>query len=205
MFKSLYFSRVTAWLLMGCGIASLAGCAAAGAVAAVASATSSVFGAAGLKKDENAPTKVNLSIEAGQNLNESNGEATALVTKIYYLKNSDAFKQAPMNSLVDEKQEKDRLGDSVLSEREITLTPGQVYRNVESVPKEATSIAVAGLFFAPAPYRWKYVFDVKDAKDTGIVMGAFACALTVQTGKVSPPPGTPNFDPARLNSLQCSG
>ncbi|ALM84278.1 hypothetical protein ASB57_16030 [Bordetella sp. N] len=159
--------------------------------------------AAGLKKPDNAPTDVKLSIQAGQNLNISNGQAMAVVTKIYYLKNSDSFKQAPMSSLIDEKQEKDRLGDSVLAKRELTLMPGQVYQNTEQVPKDAVAIGVVAFFFAPAPYRWKYVFDIKDAKDTGIVLGAHACALTVATGKVSPPLGAPAFDASRLGSLQC--
>lgn len=183
----------------------IGGCAAGAAVSAVASMASSAMEMTGLKKPENGPTDVKLSIEAGENLNISNGQAMAAVTKIYYLKTSDAFQQAPLTDLIDPQQEKTALGDSLLSEREITLTPGEVYRNVEKVPKEAVAIGVATLFYAPAPRRWKYVFDIKDAKDTGIVMGAHACALTVVTGKVSLPSGTPPFDASRLGSLHCTG
>ncbi|OZI30696.1 type VI secretion system-associated lipoprotein [Bordetella genomosp. 10] len=203
MLRRLLFSRPAAWACIALGMPILAGCAAAGAIGAVASATGSLLEATGLKKPDDAPTDVKFSIQAGQNLNISNGQAMAVVTKIYYLKNSDSFKQAPMSSLIDEKQEKERLGDSVIAKREVTLMPGQVYQNTEKVPKEATAIGVAALFFAPAPYRWKYVFDIKDAKDSGIVLGAHACALTVATGKVSPPLGSPPFDASRLGSLQC--
>jgi type VI secretion system protein VasD len=44
---------------------------------------------------------------------------------------------------------------------------------------------------------------VKTAEDTGIVMGAHACAMTVVTGQIVLPPGVPGFDPARLGSVQC--
>jgi type VI secretion system protein VasD len=203
MLKRIHLSRAVAWLCIALGTPVLGGCAAAGVLSAMAGATGSVLEATGLKKPDDAPTDVKFSIQAGQNLNISNGQAMAVVTKIYYLKNSDSFKQAPMSSLVDEKQEKERLGDSVIAEREVTLMPGQVYQNTEKVPKDAVAIGVAALFFAPAPYRWKYVFDIKDAKDTGIVLGAHACAMTVATGKVSAPLGAPPFDASRLGSLQC--
>ncbi len=49
------------------------------------------------------------------------------------------------------------------------------------------------------------MFEVESAEDTGIVMGAHACALTVVTGKMTLPPGVPDFDPARLGSVQCPG
>ncbi|KAJ8135131.1 hypothetical protein OY671_011656, partial [Metschnikowia pulcherrima] len=73
--------------------------------------------------------------------------------------------------LVDTEQEKAALGDSLIASREITLTPGQRFENVEKVPKGATYIAVAALFYAPAPQRWKYVFEVKSVEDSGIVSG----------------------------------
>ena len=47
------------------------------------------------------------------------------------------------------------------------------------------------------------VTEVKEVEDTGIVLGAHACAMTVATGKIVVPPGMPAFDPSRLGSLQC--
>lgn len=160
---------------------------------------------AGLKKPENAPNEVKLAIHAGENLNASNGQSMAVVTKIYYLKNPELFQRAPLTQLIDTAQEKAALGESVVGSREITLTPGQRYDVVEKVPKEADYIAVAGLFYAPAPMRWKYVFKVDSAEDSGIVLGAHACALTVATGKTTLPAGVPAFDPARLSGVQCPG
>jgi type VI secretion system protein VasD len=165
--------------------------------------TGGMMDMAGLKKDPNAPIDVKLAIHAGENLNASSGQPMAVVTKIYYLKNAEAFQRAPLTQLVDTDAEKAALGDSIIAAREVTLTPGQRYEHLEKVPKTAAYIAVAGLFYAPAPQRWKYVFEVKTAEDTGIVMGAHACAMTVVTGQIVLPPGVPGFDPARLGSVQC--
>ena len=160
---------------------------------------------AGLKKQENAPVEVKLSIHAGENLNASTGQAMAVVTKIYYLKNPEQFQRAPLTQLIDTAQEKATLGETVLGSRELTLTPGQRVETIEKVPKQAEYIAVAGLFYAPAPMRWKYVFKVEDVEDSGIVLGAHACALTVATGKPTLPAGIPPYDPARLSGVQCPG
>lgn len=161
--------------------------------------------AAGLKKPENAPIEVKLAIHSGENLNASSGQAMAVVTKIYYLKNPESFQRTPPAQLIDTAQEKAALGETMLAARELTLTPGQRYENVEKVPKEAEYIAVAGLFYAPAPMRWKYVFRVKDVEDSGIVLGAHACALSVTTGKPTLPAGVPPYDPSRLSGVQCPG
>lgn len=185
------------------GASAISGCAAVSAIGAVAGMATGALDVAGLKKDPNAPTDVKLSIHAGENLNAGSGQAMAVVTKTYYLKNAESFQRAPLAQLVDTAQEKAALGESLIASREVTLTPGQRYEALEKVPKGAAYIAVAALFYAPAPQRWKYVFEVEAAADTGIVLGAHACALTVATGKIVLPPGMPDFDPSRLGSMQC--
>jgi len=182
-----------------------AGCAAGGAISAVASLAGSALEMTGLKKPDNAPTEVKFTLHAGENLNASSGQASALVTKIYYLKNSEAFMRAPLTALLDAEQQKATLGDALVAARDLTLTPGQKYENLEKVPKEASYIAVAGLFFSPAPQRWKYAFKIEDVEDDGIVMGAHACALTFAKGKVTLPAGVPAYDPSRLASVRCPG
>ncbi|RBL85631.1 type VI secretion system lipoprotein TssJ [Streptomyces cavourensis] len=203
MSKHLNLSRCLAATIAIAAIPVITGCAAVSALGAVAGITGTALDAAGLKKDPNAPTDVKLAIHAGENLNASSGQPTAVVTKAYYLKNAEAFQRAPLTQLVDTEQEKAALGDSLIASREITLTPGQRFENVEKVPKGASYIAVAALFYAPAPQRWKYVFEVKAAADSGIVLGAHACALTVATGKIVQPPGMAPFDPSRLGSVRC--
>jgi len=192
---------------LACALASTAitGCAAVSAIGAVAGLTGNAIEMAGLKKPENAPVEVKLAIHAGENLNAGAGQPMAVVTKIYYLKNPEQFQRAPLTQLIDTAGEKAALGESMLGSRELTLTPGQRYETVEKVPKQADYIAVAGLFYAPAPMRWKYVFKVESVEDDGIVLGAHACALTVATGSPTLPAGMPAYDPSRLSSVQCPG
>jgi len=171
MSKHLNLSRCLAATIAIAAVPVITGCAAVSALGAVAGITGTAMDAAGLKKDPNAPTDVKLAIHAGENLNASSGQPTAVVTKAYYLKNAEAFQRAPLTQLVDTEQEKAALGDSLIASREITLTPGQRFENVEKVPKGASYIAVAALFYAPAPQRWKYVFEVKAAADSGIGPG----------------------------------
>lgn len=203
MSKHLNLSRCLAAFSLIAASSAISGCAAVSAIGAVAGMTGSALDITGLKKDPNAPIDVKLAIHAGENLNASSGQPMAIVTKTYYLKNAEAFLRAPLTQLVDTAQEKAALGDSLVASREVILTPGQRYENVEKVPKGAAYIAVAALFYAPAPQRWKYVFEVKSAEDSGIVLGAHACAMTVATGKIVLPPGVPEFDPSRLASVQC--
>lgn len=205
MSKLIHLSRLFAVLTCALASTAVTGCAAVSAIGAVAGLTGNAMEMAGLKKPENAPVEVNLAIHAGENLNAGSGQSMAVVTKIYYLKNPEQFQRAPLTQLIDTAGEKAALGESLLGSRELTLTPGQRYETVEKVPKQADYIAVAGLFYAPAPMRWKYVFKVEDAEDTGIVLGAHACALTVATGKPTLPAGIPTYDPSRLSGVQCPG
>jgi len=205
MSKHIHLSRL--FTAMACALASTAitECAAVSAIGAVAGLTGNAIEMAGLKKPENAPVEVKLAIHAGENLNAGAGQPMAVVTKIYYLKNPEQFQRAPLTQLIDTAGEKAALGESMLGSRELTLTPGQRYETVEKVPRQADYIAVAGLFYAPAPMRWKYVFKVESVEDDGIVLGAHACALTVATGSPTLPAGMPAYDPSRLSGVQCPG
>ncbi len=182
---------------------ALSGCGAMSAVGAVADVASSALEAAGLKKPKDAPWDVDISIHAGNNLNASGGQSMALVTKVYYLKNSEAFLRAPMQDFIDPERAKATLGDALVGTRELPLTPGQKYQAVEKVPREATAVGLVALFHSPAPQRWKFVFDTKKAEDTGLVIGAHACALTVSKGEALFAPGAPKFDASRLSPVQC--
>ena len=62
------------------------------------------------------------------------------------------------------------------------LTPGKQYDVVETVGVDAPYFAVVALFRAPAPQRWRFVFDAKSAATSGVTMGVHACALSVSAG-----------------------
>ncbi len=190
--------RVLAVLLSA---ALVAGCAAAGAVGAVAGLANSALEMTGMKKPATGPIKVDLGLEAGNNLNANGGQALALVTKIYYLQDVEGFMRAPMATLLDASGAAP--GAGILAVRDITLTPGQRYRNVEQVPREAVAIGVAGMFFNPAPGRWKQAFLLEDVERSGIAIAMHACAMTVVQGQVVKLPGAPDYDPARLSGVVC--
>lgn len=179
-----------------------AGCAAAGAVGAVAGIANSALEMTGLKKPDTGPIKVDLTLEAGNNLNASAGQPMAMVTKIYYLQDIEGFLRAPLSTLLDAGTP----GTStpgILAVRDVTLTPGQRYVNVEQVPREAVAIGVAGMFLNPAQGRWKQAFKLDTARRTGITLGVHACALTVVKGEIVRLPGAPDYDPSRLAGVQC--
>ena len=177
-------------VLPGCSTMS-----AAGLVVNLASA------ALGMKTDDNKPTEIDLSIHAAPNLNTSGNTGTAAVTRIYYLKTLDTWSNLNMEQMINQDN---ALGTSLIESREIILMPNRQYTNVEKVPKEANYIGISTFFHAAPPQRWKYAFDVKEARKSGLVLGAHACALTVQTGQPILPPGLSQHDPKSLAFIQCN-
>lgn len=146
------------------------------------------------------PRKVSLRVMAGPQLNhDANDHALSLVLRIYKLKNTAAFLQAPYEAFASADAEKAALGSDVIETREVTLLPGQRYETNEKVPRDAAALAVVALFNAPAPQRWKFAFDAEQAEKSGVVMGAHGCALTVTQGV----PLEVQFDASRLGVSRC--
>ncbi|MED5618032.1 type VI secretion system lipoprotein TssJ [Ideonella sp. BN130291] len=175
--------------------------------------TKSLLESTGLKKPEapklpevpqaealRLPRKVALRVHAGQELNhDAAHKPLSLVLRIYKLKSTAAFLQAPYEAFASPGREKEVLGDDVLDMREVTLVPGQRYEAEEKVPRDAVAVGVVALFNAPSPQRWKYVFDAGAAEKSGLVLGAHGCALTVAQGA---PVGT-QLDAQRLGGTRC--
>jgi type VI secretion system protein VasD len=146
------------------------------------------------------PRKVALRVHAGPELNhDANRQPLSLVLRIYKLKSSAAFLQAPYEAFATPGRDKEALGDDVIEMRELTLVPGQRYEADEKVPREAAAMGVVALFNAPAPLRWKFAFDAGAAERSGLVLGAHGCALTVTQGV----PVGAQVDPERLGGIRC--
>jgi type VI secretion system protein VasD len=169
-------------LIAVCGLTSLIGCAPMAAVGAAASVASSAMQMVGLKDPDNAPEKVPLTLQAGADLNLSQGEPMSVVVRIYYLKDAERFLRAPMAQLMDPAQESAVLGDDLMAARELTLTPGQRYEHTELVPREAKVVGIAALFHTPAVGGWKRAFDAARATDDGIVASIQANAIRIVQG-----------------------
>jgi type VI secretion system protein VasD len=161
----------------------LAGCAGGGSIAGAA------LEAAGLRKPpelpdaQKPPRSVAIRLHAADKLNvDSRGQPLALVARIYKLRQSAAFEQAPYAAFLNPQAEKDALGADLLEVKEVTLVPGQHYEVLEKVSREAGYVGVVALFHAPAPQRWRLAFAAADAEKSGLTVGVHACALSVGAG-----------------------
>ncbi|MDO8037718.1 type VI secretion system lipoprotein TssJ [Janthinobacterium sp. SUN137] len=173
-------ARTAALLLLALPLAGCAG----GAIGTLANAALQMAGAAKpppeLPDAQKPPRNVNIRLHAAQRLNtDADGRPLALVARIYKLRQSAAFEQAPYDSFLDTQREKTALGADLMEVKEVLLVPGQRYEVQEKVSKEAYFIGVVALFRAPAAQRWRATFAAADAERGGITVGLHACALSV--------------------------
>ncbi|WP_215408764.1 type VI secretion system lipoprotein TssJ [Janthinobacterium sp. JC611] len=176
-------TRTTALALLLLQTLPLAGCA-GGAIGTLANAALQMAGVAKpppeLPDAQKPPRNVSIRLHAAQRLNtDTAGRPLALVARIYKLRQSAAFEQAPYDSFLDAQREKAALGADLMEVKEVLLVPGQRYEVQEKVSKEAYFIGVVALFRAPAAQRWRATFAAADAERGGITVGLHACALSV--------------------------
>ncbi|MBT0963776.1 type VI secretion system lipoprotein TssJ [Denitromonas iodatirespirans] len=201
--------RSIIWFCVICVASALAvsGCAATSAVQAAGAAVNIAMQLAGIKTDNggDAPktTDVPLSISAGKELNTTaDGRALSLVVRIYQLRSHRAFDTLPYAMASGEDAGRALLGDELIATKDVVLIPGKHYELLQQLPQGGTTIGVVGLFHAPARGRWKIAFDAEASRDTGITVGAHACALTAGRGVLS---DTSSTDFVRtLAGVQCN-
>lgn len=175
----------------------LGGCASSTATSGVAGLLGSVadkaLEATGLKKPDLPESalpdrRIRWQLYASTSLNISHDDhanaspPTALLTRIYRLRNPDSFLQAPLDTFGDPVREKAALGDDLVSVREVQLLPGQRHESVDKVARDVPYLAIVALYRQPAPGRWRFAFQAADAELSGLQIGAHACALSVSTG-----------------------
>lgn len=202
-----HLSLATLVRLLAAGIllAGLCGCAALGAVGAAAGAVDRVMDVAGLGKGRDAeggkPFAVTVKIHAGERLNASSGgQAHSLVLRVYTLRSPERLKALAYARLSAPEGEREALGEDLMAVRELVLIPGKSYELNLKVAGEASAIGVTGLFRAPHADRWKLAFDARKSADSGIVIGAHACALTAGAGTLL----TDSGPAASLVGVQCN-
>lgn len=146
------------------------------------------------------PKKLSLRVHAGEQLNtDTQKHSLSLVVKIYKLRSANAFLAAPYKSFGSPDTERIAFGSDVVEVRELVLTPGQRHEVMETMPTDATHLAVVALFRAPAEGRWRFAFNVKDAEKTGVTVGLHGCAMSVAAGM---PEATPP-EALRVAGVQC--
>mgnify|MGYP002146750836 FL=1 len=186
-------------------LAWLPGCAALGAVGAAAGAIDRVMDVAGVGKGRDAesskPVEVAMKINAGERLNASgNGQPLSLVLRVYTLRSAERLKALAYARLSAPEGEREALGEDLVAVRELVLIPGKSYTLNLKMPGETSTIGVTGLFRAPYADRWKLAFDARQSADSGIVIGAHACALTASAGALINDTGPA----ASLVGVQCN-
>jgi type VI secretion system protein VasD len=164
--------------------ALLAGCAGdGGSIAGAALQAAGIRKAPELPDAQKPPRSVAIRLHAADKLNvDAHGRPLALVARIYKLRQSAAFEQAPYAAFLDPASEKAAFGADLLEVREVTLVPGQRYEVTEKLTREAGYLGVVALFHAPAPQRWRLAFPAADAEQAGLTVGLHACALSAGAG-----------------------
>lgn len=146
--------------------------------------------------------QVVIRLHAGDLLNtDTNGRSLPVVARIYELSGKDAFMRAPATVFnIDRSQWPSELAGEVLGVKEVVLTPGQHFDATETLPEGTRYVGVVALFRAPAPGRWRHVFDAKAAAQGELTLGVHACALSVANGQALDAP----LEMTRLAGVQCS-
>lgn len=193
--------RGGAWLAgvaLAGGLLLVTGCAGHGGIRQTFDKT---LQAVGLKAAAPPPHSVPLRFQAGDNLNAGDGErGVSLVVRVYQLRERKRFEDAAFEVFLDEQRERDVLGDDLLGVTEFLLAPGQRHEVLEPLPADGRHVGVVSLFRAPAPTRWRLVFDAGKAAGEGVTIGLHACAITTQGPALETVLATP---PHSLSSSRC--
>ncbi|WP_286745783.1 type VI secretion system lipoprotein TssJ [Aquabacterium sp. UBA2148] len=143
----------------------------------------------GLKKPEVPDSalpdrRITWRLHASPSLNTlPDGQSLSLLVRVYRLRAPDSFLQAPADTFGDPALEKERLGDDLVSVREVQLVPGQRHEATDKLPRDIAHVGIVALYRQPVAGRWRYAFPANQAEITGIEVGLHACAMTVHTGQ----------------------
>jgi type VI secretion system protein VasD len=135
------------------------------------------------------PRKLALRLHAGEQLNtDTTGRSLAVVARVYKLRSTDAFMQAPYDTFAASNPDRNEAWNrDVVEVREVVLAPGQRHEVIETIAPGTSHLAVVAMFRSPAEQRWRFVFDAKAATANGangITVGLHACAMSVAEGPV---------------------
>jgi type VI secretion system protein VasD len=149
------------------------------------------------------PRPMRLQVASSDALNtDPEGRSLSLVVRVYKLRNTSNFMNAPYDGFGDPAKEKQMLGEDLVDVKEVILSPGQRRSLNEKWAREASYVGIVGLFREPAPKRWRYAFELEELKsdDQQFLVGAHACAFSIAFG-------TPvGFDETlrRMQSADCA-
>lgn len=148
------------------------------------------------------PRNVDLKIFAGRSLNaDERGRGTAVVVRVYRLRDAEAFLQAPYEAFGTPDTEKALFDADLLDVKELIVKPGEALQRKELLGGDASYLGVVALYRSPSPDRWRLVFNAADKVNAkGIWLGLHACATTVSQGI---PYGARLLNPGSLGGVVC--
>jgi type VI secretion system protein VasD len=137
----------------------------------------------------NAERVIKLRITASDSLNvDANGNALSLVIRIYKLRDTTAFLNAPYEVFGNPAREKEILANAFIDVREVVLLPSGQYQLHDRWAGAATHLGVVALYRIAHSASWRYAFDLNATQpaaqpEEGLVIGAHSCALSVGSGQ----------------------
>jgi type VI secretion system protein VasD len=103
-------------------------------------------------------------LHAGDLLNsDTNGQSLPVVARIYELREKDAFMRAPAATFNMDRRQWPRNWRATCWGEGGGPDAGQHFGVTETLPEGTRYIGVVALFRAPAPGRWRHVFDAQAA------------------------------------------
>jgi len=180
-------SKMSACWLPLCLVALLSGCAGASGVQMAGTAIGVILEASGVLKRDSDPSRrfkeLSVRLVAGNELNTTaDGISMSMVAKVYVLRSAERLASLTYEQISTAESDKLLFGEDLVSVRELVLIPNKAHDIKLSVPGDATTIAVVGLYRAPYANRWRVAFDAQKSLSSGIVVGAHACALSASAG-----------------------
>lgn len=128
-----------------------------------------------------------LSITSATELNlDDKGRPLSAVLRIQQLRDDGPFRKMTQEASLSASREKEILGNSLINEKEILLTPGENMEELLQLKEGVRFIAVTGQFRKADPHWWRLLYDITKINKKGIVLQAGACHLSPQS-----PPSLP--------------
>jgi len=129
--------------------------------------------------------RVTVVLNAEEDLNpDTEGNPLSVVVRIYQLDSLTAFNAASADELWHSSD--DALGDSLLSEREVVVLPGEVALDSAAMAQRAAYVAVVAFFRQMPDQRWRLVFDAAAMRKDGILTSPDGVVLSLADSHIQP-------------------
>lgn len=127
--------------------------------------------------------RVRVTIDSDDSVNpDVDGEPLSVVVRIYQLSEQPSFATASPRQLWSEGE--DVLGNSLLSQREVTLLPGEQKVDVAALAPNAQFVGVAAFFRNTVSDDWHVVFDAEELRNDGLLSASEGVRLRLVDDRV---------------------